>query len=205
MPTRVSTRSRCSRSTRPAQRATRGHLAWLTRTFGPRPGTQCLVSQSCERSVCRCARRDTRGEAVFEPVEGGAASVLQAARPARKELEVLRGRCPGAPALGCLPAGVLGDAAGRQHQLGTVVCDTACSGRPRSICSGSAGRYCPPARFWCCGNSASSPPGGGNRRRPSGTGFGWTLRSTALTDDRAASACRGQAPGVPLGAWPAGG
>ena len=42
-----------------------------------------------------------RGEAVPEPVEGGAADpVLQAARPAGEELEVLGRRRPGAPVLG---------------------------------------------------------------------------------------------------------
>ena len=58
-----------------------------------------------------------------EPVQGGAADPLpQADRPAGEELEVLRGRRPRARLVGRLPEGVLGDAVGHQHPLGTVVC-----------------------------------------------------------------------------------
>src|SRR5205823_11394451 len=50
-------------------------------------------------------------EAVFEPVEGGAADPLsQADRRAGEELEVLGGRRPGAGTVGRLPACVLTDA-----------------------------------------------------------------------------------------------
>src|SRR5262249_10961893 len=44
-------------------------------------------------------------------------------RPAREELEVLRGRRAGTRPVGRLPEGVLADAVGHQHPLGAVVCD----------------------------------------------------------------------------------
>ena len=70
-------------------------------------------------------KRVPRREDVPEPVEGRAADpVLQAARPAGEELEVLGRRRPGAPALGRLPGGVLGDAVRYQHRLGPLVRDT---------------------------------------------------------------------------------
>ena len=46
-------------------RATRGHLAWLTRTFGPRPGTQCLVRSIFLCSLCAGALGVTQGMRLF--------------------------------------------------------------------------------------------------------------------------------------------
>ena len=57
-----------------------------------------------------------------EPLEGGAAHPLpQAHRPARPQLEVLGGGRQGARLLGRLPEGVLRDALGHQHRVGTLV------------------------------------------------------------------------------------
>ena len=76
-------------------------------------------------------QRDPRGEAVPQPVEGGAAGAVPAPdRPARPQLEVLVGRRAGARLLGRLPGCILGDALAHEHRVGPLACDP---GRPQVV------------------------------------------------------------------------
>lgn len=72
-------------------------------------------------------------EDIPQPLEGRAARPLpEAHRPPRAPLEVLVPRCGGAPVLGRLPGGVLGDVESHQHRVGALVCDP---GRPQVVCA----------------------------------------------------------------------